>query len=125
VLFQIVFQLLGPVVDLFAVYGLLFLDRRAVAAYWIGFTLIQFAVMVYALHLDRESFRDLWALPLQQFVYRQLMYLVVIHSLSTAFSGARTGWHKLRRTGALNEPDQDPAIVPAGSEVDALLVIDP
>ena len=104
VLFQIVFPLLGPVVDLFAVYGLLFLDRQAVLAYWIGFTLVQLAVTAYALYLDREPQRDLWAIPLQQFVYRQLMYLVVIHALSTAFSGARTGWHKLRRTGALNEP---------------------
>ena len=103
-LFQIVFPLLGPVVDLFALYGLFFLDRRAVLAYWIGFTLVQMAVTVYALRLDRESLGGLWALPLQQFVYRQLMYLVVFHALSTAFSGARTGWHKLRRTGALNSP---------------------
>jgi cellulose synthase/poly-beta-1,6-N-acetylglucosamine synthase-like glycosyltransferase/peptidoglycan/xylan/chitin deacetylase (PgdA/CDA1 family) len=133
VVFQIVFPLLGPVVDLFAVYGLLFLNRRAVAAYWIGFTLIQLAVTVYALRLDRESLRDLWALPLQQFVYRQLMYLVVIHSLSTALSGARTGWHGHRRTGALNEPPEPPetpeppAIVPAGSdrELEAILVNDP
>ena len=104
VLFQIVFQLLGPAVDLFAVYGLLFLDRKAVAVYWIGFTVIQLAITVWALHLDREPQRGLWALPLQQFVYRQLMYLVVIHALSTALSGVRTSWHKLRRTGALNEP---------------------
>jgi poly-beta-1,6 N-acetyl-D-glucosamine synthase len=104
VLFQIVFPLLGPVVDLFALYGVLFLDRKAVLAYWIGFNIVQLAVTAYALRLDRESLRDLWALPLQQFVYRQLMYLVVIHALSTAFSGARTGWHKLRRTGALKEP---------------------
>lgn len=102
-LFQIVFPLLGPVVDLFAVYGVLFLDRRAVIAYWIGFTVIQLVVVVYALRLDNEPLRDIWALPLQQFVYRQLMYLVVIHALSTAFSGARTGWHKLGRTGALKE----------------------
>jgi poly-beta-1,6 N-acetyl-D-glucosamine synthase len=126
-LFQVVFQLLGPVVDLFAVYGLLFLDRSAVATYWILFTLIQLAVIVYALHLDRESFRDLWAFPLQQFVYRQLMYLVVIHSLSTAFSGARTSWHKLRRTGALNDPVDRPAMEVEGSgrAGEAILFNDP
>lgn len=121
-MFQIVFPLLGPVVDLFALYGVLFLDRRAVLAYWIGFTLIQLAVTAYALHLDRESQRDLWALPLQQFVYRQLMYLVVIHALSTAFSGVRTSWHKLRRTGALSDPPDSP-----GQErsVEPILVNDP
>jgi cellulose synthase/poly-beta-1,6-N-acetylglucosamine synthase-like glycosyltransferase len=121
-LFQIVFPLLGPVVDLFAVYGLLFLDRQAVLAYWIGFTLVQLAVTTYALHLDREPQRDLWAIPLQQFVYRQLMYLVVIHALSTAFSGARTSWHKLRRTGALSHPPESPG---SEREVEAILVNEP
>jgi cellulose synthase/poly-beta-1,6-N-acetylglucosamine synthase-like glycosyltransferase len=104
VLFQIAFPLLGPVVDLFALYGLFFLDLRAVLGFWIGFNLIQLVVTVYALRLDRESFAGIWALPLQQFVYRQLMYLVVFHALSTAFSGVTTGWHKLGRTGALNRP---------------------
>jgi hypothetical protein len=45
-----------------------------------------------------------WTLPLQQFVYRQLMYLVVIQSIATALTGGRTGWHKLRRHGALATP---------------------
>ena len=30
----------------------------------------------YALRLDRERLRTLWALPLQRVVYRQLLYLV-------------------------------------------------
>ncbi|MDT4988359.1 MAG: hypothetical protein QOI74_2453, partial [Micromonosporaceae bacterium] len=49
--------------------------------------------------MDRESPRPLWALTLQQFVYRQLMYLVVIQSVITAVTGARLRWHKLHRTG--------------------------
>ncbi|MFD0539072.1 glycosyltransferase family 2 protein [Actinomadura luteofluorescens] len=53
----------------------------------------------YALWLDGESVRPLWALPLQQFVYRQLMYLVVVQSVVTALLGARLGWHTIRRTG--------------------------
>ena len=39
------------------------------------------------------------ALPLQQIVYRQLMYLVVIQSVFTALYGMRLRWQKLRRTG--------------------------
>jgi poly-beta-1,6 N-acetyl-D-glucosamine synthase len=98
-LFQIALPLLGPIVDLFALYGLLFLDRKAVLAYWLAFNAIQIAVTSYALHLDREDMRDLWTLPLQQFVYRQTMYLVVIQAVTTALTGARTHWHKLHRTG--------------------------
>jgi hypothetical protein len=41
----------------------------------------------------------LWVLPLQQFVYRQLMYLVVIHSVTTALLGSRLKWHSMKRTG--------------------------
>jgi hypothetical protein len=40
-----------------------------------------------------------WLLPLQQFVYRQMMYLVVIQSVISAAAGVRLRWHKLHRTG--------------------------
>ena len=101
VLFQILLAALGPVVDLFALYGVVFLDRKLILIYWLGFMVLQMAAAIYALRLDHERLRDAWSLPLQQIVYRQLMYLVVIQSLATALSGARTNWHKLRRTGAL------------------------
>jgi hypothetical protein len=43
--------------------------------------------------------RDLWTVPLQQFVYRQLVYLVIIQAAVTAALGRRLRWHKLERTG--------------------------
>ena len=98
-LFQIVLPLLGPLVDVFALYGLLFLDPLTVAAYWLGFTALQLLTAVYAFRLDREPLRPLWALPLQQFVYRQVMYLVLIESLISALRGLRIGWQRVRRTG--------------------------
>jgi poly-beta-1,6 N-acetyl-D-glucosamine synthase len=103
VLFQIMLAALGPVVDLFALYGLVFLDRKLIIGYWVGFMLVQTAVGIYALRLDHERTRAAWWFPLQQIVYRQLMYLVVLQSLATALSGARTNWNKLRRTGALSK----------------------
>jgi hypothetical protein len=42
----------------------------------------------------------LWALPLQQVVYRQLMYLVTIQSVMTALLGTRQRWQAISRTGA-------------------------
>jgi poly-beta-1,6 N-acetyl-D-glucosamine synthase len=99
VVFQVALTLVAPVVDVFTLYGLLFLDVRVMAAYWLTFTALQICIAGYALHLDGEPKRDLWVLPLQQIVYRQLMYLVVIQSLVTIAAGARTGWHKLRRVG--------------------------
>ncbi len=98
-LFQVMLPLFAPVVDVFAIYGLVFLDPAPVLGLWLAFLGLQLALSAYALRLDKESLRSLWALPLQQAVYRQLMYLVVIHSAVTAVSGFRLGWQKLRRTG--------------------------
>jgi cellulose synthase/poly-beta-1,6-N-acetylglucosamine synthase-like glycosyltransferase len=98
-LFQIVFPLLGPLVDVFAIYGVLFLDPWSVLAFWGGFTLLQLLLAIYGFRLDGESLLPLWALPLQQFVYRQLMYLVLIESALSAARGLRIGWQRVRRTG--------------------------
>jgi hypothetical protein len=43
-----------------------------------------------------------WALPLQQFVYRQLMYVVIIESTVSALVGARAHWRHLTRTGEVD-----------------------
>jgi cellulose synthase/poly-beta-1,6-N-acetylglucosamine synthase-like glycosyltransferase/peptidoglycan/xylan/chitin deacetylase (PgdA/CDA1 family) len=100
-LFQIVLPFAAPLIDLFAVYGLIFLDPVPVLAYWVAFNSMQFVLAAYAFRLDHERHRALWALPLQQFVYRQVMYLVVIESVATAFSGIRLPWQHVARTGEL------------------------
>ena len=102
--FQVLLPLLAPVVDVFAIYGLVFLNPWRVLGYWLGFLILQLLTSAYALRLDGERLRPLWSLPLQQFIYRQLMYLVVIQSLVAAVSGARLRWHKLERTGEMTVP---------------------
>jgi cellulose synthase/poly-beta-1,6-N-acetylglucosamine synthase-like glycosyltransferase/peptidoglycan/xylan/chitin deacetylase (PgdA/CDA1 family) len=99
VLFQIALPMLAPLVDVFALYGLLFLNPLEVAAYWGGFTALQLLLAVYAFRLDRESLKPLWTMPLQQFAYRQLMYLVVIESAASALRGVQLRWQRSERTG--------------------------
>jgi hypothetical protein len=70
-----------------------------VAAYWGGFNALQLLLAVYAFRLDRESPKPLWTMPLQQFAYRQLMYLVVIESAASALRGVQLRWHRSERTG--------------------------
>jgi cellulose synthase/poly-beta-1,6-N-acetylglucosamine synthase-like glycosyltransferase len=100
-MFQILLPLLAPSVDVFALYGLLFLDPVRVLGVWVGFLVLQFVMGVYAFRLDGERMGPLWAMPLQQFVYRQLMYLVVIQSLFTAVSGLPLRWQRMERYGSL------------------------
>ena len=80
--------------------GILFLPLGRTAAVWAGFTAVQVATAAIALRLDRERYGPLWSLPLQQIVYRQLMYLVVIQSTVMALLGGRLRWHRMVRTGA-------------------------
>jgi cellulose synthase/poly-beta-1,6-N-acetylglucosamine synthase-like glycosyltransferase/peptidoglycan/xylan/chitin deacetylase (PgdA/CDA1 family) len=100
-LFQIVLPAFSPLIDLFAIYGALFTGAIRTLIIWAVFNLVQMLIAVYGFRLDREPLRPLWALPLQQFVYRQLMYLVIIESSVSAIQGVRSGWKHLPRTGAV------------------------
>lgn len=98
-LFQVLLPLLAPAVDVFAVYGVLASDPVPALTVWGVFQLVDLAVALYAFRLDRESPRPLWTLPLTQFCYRQLLYLVVIQSVATAVAGVRLGWQRVERYG--------------------------
>ncbi|XVQ12743.1 bifunctional polysaccharide deacetylase/glycosyltransferase family 2 protein [Spirillospora sp. CA-255316] len=101
-LFQVALPLFAPAVDVFTVYGLLFLDPGTLALTWLFFTSMQALAGWYALRLDGERVRALWVLPLQQVVYRQLMYLVVVQSMVTAVLGARLRWQTIHRAGTFD-----------------------
>jgi cellulose synthase/poly-beta-1,6-N-acetylglucosamine synthase-like glycosyltransferase/peptidoglycan/xylan/chitin deacetylase (PgdA/CDA1 family) len=98
-LFQVLLPLIAPVVDVFSLYGLVFLNPVHVAAFWLSFVALQAIAGGYALRLDGERLRSLWLLPLQQVVYRQLMYLVTVQSVMTALLGTRQRWQVIRRVG--------------------------
>jgi cellulose synthase/poly-beta-1,6-N-acetylglucosamine synthase-like glycosyltransferase/peptidoglycan/xylan/chitin deacetylase (PgdA/CDA1 family) len=97
--FQVLLPLLAPLIDVFTIYGLVFLNPVVTLSYWLGFNVVALALGIYAFRLDREPLRPLWAMPLQQFVYRQLMYLVVIQSVISAARGVRLRWQHVERTG--------------------------
>jgi len=98
-LFQILIPILAPLIDVFALYGLVFGDPPRVIAAWCAFNLLQVGLAAFAFRLDREPLGPLWALPLQQFVYRQLMYMVIIESTISALVGIRAHWRTIPRTG--------------------------
>jgi len=99
--FQIVLPVTAPVIDVFLIYGLFFFDPGTTLVLWLSVMLLQSAGAAYAFHLDGESKSALWLMPMQQLVYRQLMYVVLAQSLAAALSGIRVRWHRMRRNGAL------------------------
>jgi len=108
IVFQVLLPLCAPLIDLFAIYSILFLDPVPILIFWLAFNLCQLVLAWVAFGWDGESRRPLWSMPVQQVVYRQLMYLVVIDSVIVALMGTRLHWHRLVRTGDI-EVTQPPS----------------
>ncbi|CAL9495291.1 Undecaprenyl-phosphate 4-deoxy-4-formamido-L-arabinose transferase [Streptomyces sp. enrichment culture] len=104
VLFQVVTPLFAPLIDVFTAYSMVFVDFRAALLAWLAVLGVQLLCAAYAFRLDREKYRYLLMMPLQQLAYRQMMYLVLIHSCVTALTGGRLRWQKLKRTGEVGTP---------------------
>ncbi|MGW0335692.1 bifunctional polysaccharide deacetylase/glycosyltransferase family 2 protein [Streptomyces sp. NPDC003011] len=108
-LFMVLAPLLAPLIDVFLVYGLVFGPTAKTIVAWFGVLAIQAACATYAFVLDRERLTPLISLPLQQILYRQLMYVVLLQSWITALTGGRLRWQKLRRMGGVSAPPGAPA----------------
>ncbi|MGX1560243.1 bifunctional polysaccharide deacetylase/glycosyltransferase family 2 protein [Streptomyces sp. NPDC055506] len=104
VLFQIVTPVFAPLIDVFTAYSMIFVDFTAALLAWLAVLGVQLVCAAYAFRLDREKYRYLLMMPLQQLAYRQMMYLVLIHSCVTALTGGRLRWQKLKRTGEVGTP---------------------
>ncbi|MGC9500957.1 polysaccharide deacetylase family protein [Streptomyces sp. WG7] len=103
-LFMIVAPLLAPLIDVFLLYGLVFGPTQKTIMAWLGVLAVQAVCAAFAFRLDRERMTHLISLPLQQILYRQLMYVVLLQSWITALTGGRLRWQKLRRTGVVGAP---------------------
>nr|WBO78316.1 glycosyltransferase [Streptomyces sp. SBE_14.2] len=103
-LFMVLAPLLAPLIDVFLLYGLIFGPTQKTIMAWLGVLAIQAICAAYAFRLDREKMVHLISLPLQQILYRQLMYVVLLQSWITALTGGRLRWQKLRRTGVVEAP---------------------
>ncbi len=104
VIFQILTPLCAPLIDVFTAYAMIFVDFQASLLAWLAVLGVQLVCAGYAFKLDKEKYRYLLMLPLQQLAYRQMMYLVLIHSCVTALTGGRLRWQKLKRTGEVGTP---------------------
>jgi cellulose synthase/poly-beta-1,6-N-acetylglucosamine synthase-like glycosyltransferase/peptidoglycan/xylan/chitin deacetylase (PgdA/CDA1 family) len=97
--FQVLLPALAPLIDMFLVYGLLALDPIRTLALWGAVLGVQMVAGLIAFAMEKENPLPLLWMPLQQLVYRQMMYAVLIKSLGTALAGVRLRWQKLKRVG--------------------------
>jgi poly-beta-1,6 N-acetyl-D-glucosamine synthase len=121
--FQVLFQLLAPVVDLKLFYavasfanswvtrGILRQDWQPLphamqillqtGFFYALFFAVELLGAFIAFHMDQENKGLLWWLGWQKLVYRQIMYAVLWKSVWTALKGVRLGWGKLHRKGTV------------------------
>jgi hypothetical protein len=75
-------------------------DVLMMGIYWVAFTFIDIACGAVAYWLDpRERRYPAHLLVAQRFIYRQLMYWVVLKAVGAALRGPSVGWGKLERSG--------------------------
>ena len=118
-LFQILFALISPLIDLALAISIVGTairvaqhgfaqtqtDLLRMALFWAAFSTIDLVCGFVAARLDpREKRFHPFLLLSQRFVYRQLMYGVVIRAVSAALSGLGVGWGKLERSGRVSNP---------------------
>jgi peptidoglycan-N-acetylglucosamine deacetylase len=105
-LFQMILQFLAPLADLIlllsivaSALGIVQSSIDHIVFYYFIFTLVDICGAALAFTFEKENFKKLlWIIP-QRFVYRQLMYYVLIKSVRRAIKGEIQGWGKLKRTG--------------------------
>lgn len=140
-LFQIIFAVVSPLIDLALLSSItgtairIFqhgwaqtqTDVLRMGAYWLAFTSVDAICGWIAYRLDVRERRFPMALLLaQRFIYRQLMYWVVLKAVGSALAGLGIGWGKLERTGRVltpgsvgrqDNPGQQTVSVGAGSQL--------
>ena len=118
-LFQIAFALISPLIDLALAVSIVstyvrvqqhgwaqtHTDVIRMGIYWAGFTAIDAICGWIAYRLEpREKHFPLFLLLAQRFVYRQIMYSVVVRAVSASVRGGWVGWGKLERSGRVASP---------------------
>jgi len=112
--YQIGFQAIAPIVDLTIVWSLIYShfiapntshqNASMLLGYWALFSAVELLGAWVAFRLDREDKKLLVWLLFQRFVYRQLMYYVIVKSLVFAVRGSVVGWGKFERKGTVQQP---------------------
>ncbi len=98
-IFQIILPLFSPMADLMMVVGLFGEKPWKILGYYVAFVLIDFIVAVIAFRMEKEDYKKLVYIIPQRFIWRQLMYYVLIKSVRRALKGELSGWGVLKRTG--------------------------
>ena len=106
VFFQILLPLVSPLADLFMIFALVNGNAADVVAYYLVFLFVDAMGACLAFWFEGEGFARLVLLLPQRFIYRQLMYWVLVKAVLKALQGELAQWGVLRRTGRVAVKDE-------------------
>jgi peptidoglycan/xylan/chitin deacetylase (PgdA/CDA1 family) len=97
---------LGPFIDVFAVIAVLQGRAWLGLSLWVAVNAVALAVGGFACFVDGERFRSLVALPVQQFVQRQMTGIAVLSALRRVLGARVPRLRSRRRSRTLPPPSQ-------------------
>ncbi|NLJ28578.1 MAG: glycosyltransferase [Deltaproteobacteria bacterium] len=100
-LFQILLVAVGPLVDAFLIYSMLFGIGESVYVYFLIFLLMDLFLAALACLMEKESLGHAWLIIPMRFIYRPLLSWVIWKSIFRAVQGVWVSWGKLERTASV------------------------
>jgi cellulose synthase/poly-beta-1,6-N-acetylglucosamine synthase-like glycosyltransferase/peptidoglycan/xylan/chitin deacetylase (PgdA/CDA1 family)/spore germination protein YaaH len=100
-IFGFIIPLFSPFVDILFVAGLFTTHAKVYIIFYILFFVVDWIVAVVAYHYDKQRFSIYSALMLfiQRFIYRQILFYVLLKAYLSAIKGELANWGVLKRTG--------------------------
>ena len=97
--YQILFPSISPFMDIAMLYSVIAGNFTQFLQYYLVMFGVELTAALIAVRMDKADMRLLPWLFFQRFVYRQMMYYVILKALVTAIRGGAVGWGKFERTG--------------------------
>jgi len=101
-LYQILFPAISPIMDVTVIFALVMGHATQLLMFYALMVGAECVGAAIALWLDKGKWGLLPWIFFQRFLYRQLMYYVILKSLVAAMRGGAVGWNKFERTGTVS-----------------------
>lgn len=99
IIFQLILPVLAPMADIMFLFGIILGNSSQLLIYFLLYLLVEAIGAALAFSFEKENMRRLiWLIP-QRFVYRQILFYVLVKSIIKAIKGEVVKWGILKRTG--------------------------
>jgi len=104
-IFNFIIPVFSPLVDILFIVGLFTHDSAQYVFFYMLYYLIDCLIASLAYHYDHQKFNLKKALYLfvQRFIYRQLLFFVLVKAYNKAIKGELVSWGVIKRTGNVKD----------------------